>query len=526
MGKRTYNILFHTHTISGIVISVALYIIFFAGSFSFFRDEIGSWQYSKQVTVLDEIPNTIDEILKEISYEHDLNGRDVELTHYYNEGNISVNLGSSKDPLLPEEKRAGAFFYYDTEKKSKSNYIENYHLGEFLYRLHFLDQIPYPYGRYLSGFVALFFLFAIITGIIVYWKKMVSNFYVFRPWAKIKTIWTDAHTALGVIGFPFQFVYALTGAFFLLKGILIFPMVMGLYDGDANTLYEELEYTHPQYDFLNETLNTKVQVNPFVTEMKEDWPNFKLTEVHIFNYGDQNMHLMLGGHLAYPTKLNGLGQRIFRMRDGNMVMEKSPVVPSSYLDGVKNMMFRLHLGDYAGYGLRIISFVLGLVSCFVILSGIMIWLVARDKKNVPEKRRRFNFQVANIYMAICLGMYPITALEFSLIRIFEPVDRAFLYQTYFVLWLVITLFFVFKKDIAFTNKWTLILGGLFGLMFPIVDGIVSRQWFWQAYAQGNTATFMLHLLWIFLGGISLWVAFFKLGTKKMERKVSYVQSRL
>lgn len=75
-------------------------------------------------------------------------------------------------------------------------------------------QVPYPYGYYLSGFVAFFFLFAILTGIIVHWKKIVSNFYLFRPMAKLKTLWTDAHTALGVIGFPFQFVYAVTGAFF------------------------------------------------------------------------------------------------------------------------------------------------------------------------------------------------------------------------------------------------------------------------------------------------------------------------
>ncbi|RYG94835.1 PepSY domain-containing protein, partial [archaeon] len=34
---------FHTHTVSGIVISVVLFVIFFAGSFSFFRDEIINW---------------------------------------------------------------------------------------------------------------------------------------------------------------------------------------------------------------------------------------------------------------------------------------------------------------------------------------------------------------------------------------------------------------------------------------------------------------------------------------------------
>src|SRR5690606_20082739 len=271
---------------------------------------------------------------------------------------------------------------------------------------HFLDQIPYPYGRTLAGFVAFFFLFAILTGLLVHWKKIVSNFFTFRPWAKAKTLWTDAHTALGVIGLPFQFVYAVTGAFFLLKGILILPVAQTLYHGDENKLYGELEYDHPQYEFLNERLEGPIALDPLIADLTDQWEDFRVTEAHIFNYGDKNMHVALSGYLGHGTKLNGLGYRIHRVSDGSIVEERAPMANASYLDGVKNMLFRLHFGDYAGYGLRVISFILGLLSCFVILSGVMIWLVARDKKNIPEKRRKFNHQVANIYMAVCLGMYP------------------------------------------------------------------------------------------------------------------------
>nr|BFF40080.1 hypothetical protein BACY1_18850 [Tenacibaculum mesophilum] len=49
MAKRVYNIMFHTHTISGIVISAALYVIFFTGSISFLRDEIIAWERNEPV---------------------------------------------------------------------------------------------------------------------------------------------------------------------------------------------------------------------------------------------------------------------------------------------------------------------------------------------------------------------------------------------------------------------------------------------------------------------------------------------
>jgi len=43
LQPRLYNILFHTHTVSGIVISFALFVIFYAGAFSLFRDELYRW---------------------------------------------------------------------------------------------------------------------------------------------------------------------------------------------------------------------------------------------------------------------------------------------------------------------------------------------------------------------------------------------------------------------------------------------------------------------------------------------------
>ncbi|MEL6534418.1 MAG: PepSY-associated TM helix domain-containing protein, partial [Bacteroidota bacterium] len=44
LGNRAYNVLFHTHTVSGIVISFALFVIFYAGAYALFRHEITQWE--------------------------------------------------------------------------------------------------------------------------------------------------------------------------------------------------------------------------------------------------------------------------------------------------------------------------------------------------------------------------------------------------------------------------------------------------------------------------------------------------
>ena len=514
-NQRSYNIIFHTHTVSGIVISVALYVIFFAGSFSFFRDEIVNWERGHTVATLDEIDLNIDDFLQDLGNDYDLYGRDIGLYHYYNERSVGISLSGSKDSTATEEARIGAFYYMDTYDKSTSTYQNAYTLGEFLYRLHFFAQIPYPVGYYISGFVAFFFLFAILTGIIVHWKKIISAFYVFRPWAKLKTIWTDAHTALGLIGFPFQLVYALTGAFFMLKAMMIAPLVLALYNGDQQKFNQDLDYDVPVFALSYDKFQTRFSIDNFVKQTKDKWRGFKITELQIFNYGDRNMHVLIGGNMPYSNKMHGIGKIIYKIDGESIAYQKDPLKNSSYLDGIKNTLFRLHLADYGGRGLRIISFLLGIISCFVILSGVMIWLVARDKKNVPEKRRRFNQKVVWWYLAICLSMYPMIAIEFLLVKWFPPAEMSFIYNTFFSGWALLSLFFFLKKDNVFTIRWTLLLGGLFGAMVPVVNGLVSGNWLWTSWAHQRSDILFVDIFWISLSGLS-WIAIavFKLKPKQ------------
>ena len=170
MNNRNYNIYFHTHTVSGIVISVVLFVIFFAGSFSFFRDDINNWERNESTAITKEIQLDYNTALKQLDKEYILHGRNVTISKNSNERRVAVYMEGTKDTLAPAKQKEGSFFYLDTKTLKSFTYEQSYSLGEFLYRLHFLAQIPYPVGYYLSGFVALFFLFAIVTGVLLHWK--------------------------------------------------------------------------------------------------------------------------------------------------------------------------------------------------------------------------------------------------------------------------------------------------------------------------------------------------------------------
>jgi len=507
MNNRNYNIYFHTHTVSGIVISVVLFVIFFAGSFSFFRDDINNWERNESVAITKEIQLDYNTALKKLDKEYVLHGRNVTISKNSNERRVAVYMEGTKDTLAPAKQKESSFFYLDTKTFNTFTYEQSYSLGEFLYRLHFLAQIPYPVGYYLSGFIALFFLFAIITGVLLHWKKIVSNFYIFRPKEKLKTLWTDAHTALGMIGLPFQFVYAVTGAFFMIKLLIVAPAVQALYKGDQDKLYKELEYTDPDYKFENKKLAAPFNIDQLVAKTKSNWKDFEITRVFIQNYGDANMHVLVEGEMLSDKKFTGIGKVVYRISDGKEIAKKNPVTQNNYLDIVKNVLYKIHFGDYGGYALRIVSFILGIITCFVIISGVMIWLVARQKNNLPEKKRRFNAAVVRIYLAICLSMYPITALTFIASKIFYPLSKDNLFTIYFGGWLILAVFFILKKNDAFTNKFCLISGSILGFLIPVTNGIVSGNWFWNSFMQNHIQVFFIDVFWIVLASISLYVAY-------------------
>ncbi|KDN56656.1 PepSY-associated TM helix domain-containing protein [Flavobacterium seoulense] len=516
MNNRNYNIFFHTHTVSGIVISVVLYVIFFAGSFAFFKDDITNWEKGDALVTNQEIHLDYNQALKKLDPEFDLQGRNISFYQSPGKKSVSVSLGASKDTLASKKAKEGQYFYLDTSTYKTKTYDESYSLGEFIYRLHFLAQIPYPVGYYLSGFIALFFLFAIVTGVLLHWNKIVSSFYVFRPKEKLKTLWTDAHTSLGMLGLPFQFVYAVTGTFFMIKLVIVAPSVQFLYQGDQKKLYKELEYSETEYDYQYKPLTKTFSINEMVTVTKKNWDDFEITQVEIQNYGDANMHVSVKGEIAVDKKFTGIGKMVYNVANDKVVLKKDPNTQNSFLDISKNVLYRIHFGDYGGYGLKIISFVLGILSCFVIISGVMIWLVARDKKNMPEKKRRFNETVVRYYLAICLSMYPVTALTFIIAKIFYPLGRENLYSVYFISWLILSLFFILKKNNNFTNRLCLLSGSILGFLIPITNGLKSGNWFWISFSKHHFQLFFVDVFWIVLASISLYVCF-KLKKSKTNK---------
>lgn len=511
MNKRSYNIFFDLHTVSGITIAVLTYVIFFAGSFAFFRDETANWERNEPVSVRGTIDINVATALDTLSKKYTLHGRDIDIHRVYDERRVTLGLSQSTDTLLSKEDRESKYLYMDPVSFKTETYRQAYSLGEFLYRLHFFAQIPYPVGYYLSGFTALFLLFAVVTGVLVHWKKIISNFYVFRPREKLKTVWTDAHTVIGTLGLPFQIVYAVTGTFFMINIVLVAPSVVFFYNGDAERFYDDMGYAHPHFDASGRSIDVdKEKLNNIVMAGSHAWSNFDVNEITLVNYGDENMHVAIGGVLKTSVSLGGIGQRVYKYSTGELVKVQEPFT-TSYLNGVKVALYRLHFGDYGGIFVKSVSFILGLLGCFVVITGILIWLEARNKKDIPPQKKKFNHRTGVVFLAICLSMYPVTAFAFIAVKIIPVAyyqdKTAAIYLLYFVPWLLSSILFIALNNNYVTNRWTLLSGGVLGFLVPVSNGIATGNWFWKTFAIGQRDLFVIDVLWLALAAASFYAVY-------------------
>lgn len=502
MNNRNYNVFFNTHTVSGIVISVALYIIFFAGAFSLFKEDIAVWQEGKTISNTERKDINFDRIFKNLDEKHELTGRDLQI-NFGESDKIYVFLYASKDSLASEKAKTTEYFSVDIHSSDTKEYTEYYNLGEFLYRLHFFAQLPYI-GIYLAGFVSLFFLFAIVTGVIVHWKKIISNFYTFNPKIALKRVWADAHTALGIIGLPFQFMFAVTGAYFCLSLLVLIPANI-LYGGDQNKLMEDVRPERKVYEWIKKSDKETPSFNAFAQKAANKWENFHLTRSFVRNYGGTNMKYVINGELKDNTRFIGTGRIIFDAHSGIIEAEKKPN-DDVYSENIQRVIGRLHFADFGGVPIKIIYFILALITCFVIVTGVLVYVEARNKKSYTLKQRLYTTKVGHIYMAICLSMLPITALSFLFVKITNSYftdKQTAIYSFYFISWLLAILFFRFKRDNYYTNKVSLLFGAVFGFLIPITNGIVSGNWIWKTYNQGQLNILLIDMLWIVIATLSL-----------------------
>jgi hypothetical protein len=197
------------------------------------------------------------------------------------------------------------------------------------------------------------------------------------------------------------------------------------------------------------------------------------------------------------------------MQDGKIIEDQS-VFPrqQSYAQGVVSLITKLHFGEFGGVLIKVFYFILSMITCFVILSGVMIWRTARDNNRYTLLQRIFHHRVTKFNLAVCLSLFPAFALLFITNKIipFEWHDRVFWVNYIFFLgWLFLTVIGLNWNKYSKLNSQYLMIGAVLSMLVPISNGLVTGSWFWLTINE-LPLVFGVDVFWLMAGFTALILA--------------------
>ncbi len=513
-GNRAYNIFFHLHTVSGLIMTAALFVIFFAGAFTLFKSEIFMWsdpvarniavKHIDPLAVLEHIADSIPDFDIDdetaIIYPTSSNPKLTIHGHIKREGEPEIHYTREMHPLTFEIDPATAAT-----------------IGETLYRLHFLDQIPLL-GRWIAGFVSLFFILSVITGLLVHWKNMVNKFWGFVTKGSWKRIWTNSHTVFGLIGLPYQLMYAVTGAFYLLLFLALMPMVLVFFEGDPEKVYG-MAFPSYQVEYAEDA--AVADYSSHITHITEKVQKEYGEAFHILAV--QTRHLYKeDGAVNYilqskdPALFSSFGHLAYRLSDGSELYNEIPQSTKQFRYEIIEAIQHLHFASFGGVFVKVLYFILALFTCFVIISGLLIWKEARNNKRYTDQQRRFHHRYTMANLSLCLGLFPAVAVlfmaELMVAGDFDEPSRTNL--VFFSSWLLFTLLGYFlNADEKRLTRMNLLVGGILSLCVALTNGILTSDWFFLTDTNDYVA--YTDISWIMIGLLSIGVGIFSGKAKQI-----------
>lgn len=249
----------------------------------------------------------------------------------------------------------------------------------FFFPLHYGLHIGWKdLGKWLVGLAGMGMLVLLVSGIVIH-RKLLADFFTFRPAKRLPRSSLDLHNLTGVAGLPFHFVITLSGL--AIFWALYFPQAhVGVYGGGP-TAKAALQadaygrFVRPKADAPASPAAT-ASLDAMAEEARRIWgqgaePYF----LRVWNPGQAHSHVEIRRSYSGEVTMN-LDQLFFDASTGRLLhrFEAGPAM------GVQRFISGLHFVQFEHAWLRWLYFAMGLSGCLMIATGMVHWLAARRAK--------------------------------------------------------------------------------------------------------------------------------------------------
>ncbi|HZW12587.1 MAG TPA: PepSY-associated TM helix domain-containing protein [Noviherbaspirillum sp.] len=362
----------YLHTWAGALFSTVLFLVFFMGTLSVFDREIDRWmmpatRVAQPSTVsfdavarphLERLAPKATQWTAEYPFDRQptmrigwREGTELKTRH------VDVNTGE----LLPEvgtKGGTGFFFPFHYSFHLKANDV----------------------GYWVLAVVSITMLVLLVSGVIIH-KKIFADFFTFRPGKSMQRATLDLHNVSSVLLLPFHFIITLSGLIIFVF-IYMKPGVLLLYGAEGAKVQQEA---------LGQVMRKPAKepgvlapVDTMVVHAQELWGGGRVRNVNIRNPQDRNavVDVLRRPHdqIGYETLTVS-----FDGATGEVLGRQTP----SPAVKVQRFLSGLHMIPFDHWGLRWMYFLMGLVSCVMIATGLLLWVEKRRARQIKDGRSSY-----------------------------------------------------------------------------------------------------------------------------------------
>jgi len=476
MKAATLRAFLSVHTWVGLVSGMLLFIAFYAGAVSVFVHELEGWErpapaattrdegIAKAQSLLDGLlrahPESAEGITLVLPGEHG----PVPSAYWYNEA------AGGQRKFLPGDD--GGI----VEVPARAGFIE------FIYDLHFTAGLPRVAGLYLFGVVCILYGLALVSGVVIYAPTFLKDLFALRVGRNLKRMWQDAHNVVGVLSLPFHVIFAWSGAVLTIGFLMLAPFQFLVFENKLMAVLESDFDVAPHVEPAN-VAKPMLPVAELVRRADLALPGLATESLFYHDAGDANAQVTAYGP-APQRRLNGFGGVALNAHTGTVI---NALGPKDFPPGMAMLrgLQTLHYGNFGGFAVKWLYFLLGLAGAFLFYSGNLLWIEARRKRRQVGQPKRTRF-VAGLTIGACLGCVAGVSAVFLAAALLPP---GWIKATYFSAFFA-AIAWAFLRPTARAAHELLWLCALLTAAIPLAGAIGSGEHLIAAALHGHWHRFL------------------------------------
>lgn len=368
------------HTWSGLLVCWVLFLVFCAGTASYFKEEITLWMKPELHRAAQQPASTGEQAQIAVNY---MGKHAAQAPRWF----ISLPADRSSElsggyvvPPSAADKAAGKRGKFksdtiDAVTGEKAAEVRETRGGEFLYRLHYdLHYMPVLWARWIVGICAMFMLVAIISGVITH-KRIFKDFFTFRS-GKGQRSWLDAHNATAVLALPYHLMITYTGLVTLM--FMYMPSAAQVaYKGDEKAFISDVFPGNPGNVKPSGVKAPLTAMAPLVAQAEQHWGGTRAARLVVNHPGDANATVVItrqrGAELSYLQP----SMQFNAVTGALLATNGDRIAPAAQTRGA---LYGLHMAHFAQPLLRVLFFLCGLAGCAMVATGALLWAVKERQR--------------------------------------------------------------------------------------------------------------------------------------------------